>query len=170
MILLITGRPQVGKTTLIKRIGQEFSNFGGFFTEEIREGGKRVGFSIESLDGKKGILAHVDIESPYHIGKYGVDTESLDQIGVQAIEEAVASGKNVLIDEIGRMELYSENFQRAVLLACDQASLVVAAIQLKKDLFADALKARADSEVYRLTVPTRAQVTQEVLERIAGSE
>ena len=166
MIIFITGRPQVGKTTLIKKIISEFENLGGFFTEEIREGNKRVGFSIETIDGKKGILAHVNISSPYHIGRYGVDIESLDKIGVQAIEDAVKQQKIIVIDEVGRMELYSKNFQKAVLHACDNAPLLIAAIQIKKSALPDQLKTRKDCEIFKLTIPDREKITKDVMRRI----
>ena len=40
----------------------------GFFTREIKEEGRRVGFSINTLDGREGILAHKSIDSKYRVG------------------------------------------------------------------------------------------------------
>ena len=58
--LLITGRPGVGKTTLIKRLIPALPPAGGFYTEEIRSCGERVGFKIVTLAGEEGILAQKD--------------------------------------------------------------------------------------------------------------
>jgi nucleoside-triphosphatase len=76
--ILFTGLPGCGKTTLIKKIISEYKgNATGFFTNEMREKGKRCGFSIQTLDGKQGIMTHVNISSQYRIGKYGVNAVSL---------------------------------------------------------------------------------------------
>jgi len=69
--LLITGMPGCGKTSLIKEILREFSIPAyGFFTEEIREGEKRVGFKIVTLSGKIGILAKKGIDSNLRVSQY----------------------------------------------------------------------------------------------------
>lgn len=60
-ILLISGRPGVGKTTLIRRLADALGNrAGGFYTEEIRESGDRTGFRLVTLRGRSAIFAHVD--------------------------------------------------------------------------------------------------------------
>ena len=51
MNVLSTGRLGIGKTTLIKKVIDMTSlSKGGFYTEEIREAGQRVGFSLTTLD------------------------------------------------------------------------------------------------------------------------
>ena len=72
--ILITGLPGIGKTTLIKKLSEELRNFHpvGFYTAEIREEGIRNGFELISLDGRKGLLSHIDIKSPYRVGKYKI--------------------------------------------------------------------------------------------------
>ncbi len=70
---LITGLPGCGKTTLIKELSSVIPiNKKGFFTEEIREKGKRAGFKIITFDGKQGIFAHQIFISPYRVSKYSV--------------------------------------------------------------------------------------------------
>ena len=68
--LLITGRPGAGKTTLIKKVARMLQPFHpvGFYTEEIRAQGQRVGFQLVSLDGQRRIMSHVDIPSPFRVG------------------------------------------------------------------------------------------------------
>jgi nucleoside-triphosphatase len=51
----------------------------GFFTREIKEQGKRVGFSIITIDGKKGVLAHEDIRDRPKVGKYGVNLHDINR-------------------------------------------------------------------------------------------
>lgn len=115
--LLITGRPGVGKTTFLKEIIsvllKKKLRLDGFYTEEIRENQKRVGFRIMNIQGQEeGILSHSGLTSRYRIGKYRVDVDKMDEI-VEKIRRSIKSEKIdvVIIDEIGPMELYSENFK-----------------------------------------------------------
>ena len=87
---LLTGRPGVGKTTVLCSLAARLTNVsvGGFFTQEIRDGGSRVGFCIETFDGRSGILSHVDHEDGPRVGKYRVNVAELEQIGVAAVEKA----------------------------------------------------------------------------------
>ena len=102
--IFITGKPGCGKTTLIKEISKELKpKIFGFYTEEIREKEKRVGFKIKTLDKKEGILAHIKFKSKYQVGKYKVNLKDLEEIGVSALEKAIKEKKIVLIDEIGKM-------------------------------------------------------------------
>ncbi len=67
-VYLLTGRPGAGKTSLIKQAVSEFKGkAGGFYTEEIRSRGTRLGFKLVTLDGQEAILAHVDIHSRYRV-------------------------------------------------------------------------------------------------------
>jgi len=88
--ILLTGKPGVGKTTVIKKIVPLLGvDAGGFYTEEIRVMDRRMGFRIVTLDGKDGILAHVDCNSNYKVGKYRVDLDSFEKVAIPALEKAV---------------------------------------------------------------------------------
>ena len=116
----ITGKPKIGKSTIIKevirRLKVEGMVVGGMLTSDIHERGRRVGFSIEDItSGVMGILAHVHQEAP-KVGKYGVNLIDLDSIGANSIKDAVASPDIavIFVDEIGPMELKSMRFIAAV--------------------------------------------------------
>src|SRR5260370_35923739 len=88
--ILLTGRPGCGKTTLIKCVVNNLRRrAGGFYTEEIRDGGTRAGFKIVTLDGEEVVFAHVDLQTPEHVGKYGLDLPVLETVGVEAVREAL---------------------------------------------------------------------------------
>jgi nucleoside-triphosphatase len=79
--ILLTGRPGCGKTTLIKRVVDELAlPAGGFYTEELRENGKRVGFKMITLDSQEALLAHMDFKTPQRLGKYGLDPSALETV------------------------------------------------------------------------------------------
>lgn len=114
-VLLVSGRPGVGKTTLLKRLAQLFpGRVGGFYTEELREGGHRVGFVLVTLSGQRAVFAHVDFPAKYRVGRYGVLLEVLDEVGIPAMRESAVSGRAVLVDEVGKMELLSATFRETL--------------------------------------------------------
>ncbi|OGO53291.1 MAG: hypothetical protein A2148_09220 [Chloroflexi bacterium RBG_16_68_14] len=175
--ILITGRPGSGKTTLVRRVLETLDMpAGGFYTRETRgPDGRRTGFELVTLDaslpdgqGQVATLAHVGIRGPYRVGRYGVDVAALEQVGVPAIERAVASGHLVVIDEIGKMELLSTTFRRAVAEALRRCVLFGTIMQAAHP-FADELKARPDTFVFELTEANRDQVRAQVEARLRAA-
>ncbi|MFJ9841287.1 nucleoside-triphosphatase [Kitasatospora sp. NPDC101155] len=153
--ILLEGRPGSGKTTAIRRLAAllRARETAGFTTEEIRTGGTRVGFALETLSGERAVLAHVDLPGPPRVGRYGVDLEVMERLALPAL--AWSARTLVLVDELGRMELAHRPFEEAVraLFAADVD--VVATVQAQHSPFTDALKRRADVEVIHLTRANR---------------
>lgn len=164
---LVTGRPGVGKTTLVERVVKSLSvPVGGFYTREIRDRGRRVGFGLSTWEGESGKMSHVDFDSPFRVGKYGVDLQVIDNIGVPAIREAVDAGRLIVIDELGRMELFSEKFQQAVLEALDSEVPLLGAIQERPHPFLDAIRKRPDVELIRMTPENRDDLVKKLEDRL----
>jgi nucleoside-triphosphatase len=164
---LLTGRPGCGKTTLIRRLVEALGvPAGGFYTEEIRRGGRREGFALVTLDGQTATLASVHTPSRYRVSKYGVDLEAIDEVGAPAIERAMAGAALVVIDEIGKMELFSNRFRQAVLSALESGKPLLGTIMLVPQAWADAIKARPEVEVILLTEVNRSQVESDLLARL----
>lgn len=162
----MTGRPGVGKTTLIRAVLTELeADVGGFTTVEVRERGRRVGFDIVAVGGERGVLAREGLSSIYRVARYGVNRDDLERIGIPAIERATEESELVVMDEIGRMELCSEKFQRAVIRALDAPVPVLGTIQNRRNSFLDAVRERGDVRVITVTEFNR----DELVESIAGS-
>lgn len=167
MNILITGKPGIGKTTLIKGIIQKIGEkAGGFYTEEVREDGQRIGFQIKTLDGKIGMLSSTNIKSPYNVGKYKVDLESFENIALPAIENALRNSKIIIIDEIGPMELFSTKFKDMVLKALDSSNHVTATIKHKGSKFIDKIKSRDDVILLDLNQTDKKDILKSVLQNI----
>ena len=99
--ILISGLPGVGKTSLIKKIVEALKDLRlvGFYTAEIREGSRRKGFELISLDKRKGLLSHTDIQSPHRVGKYKVDVKGFEAF-LGSIPFLNPSTRLIVIDEI----------------------------------------------------------------------
>lgn len=165
---LLTGRPGVGKTTLVRRVVDRLDQLaGGFYTRELREGGQRVGFEIVTLDGQTATLAHVDIDSRHHVSKYGVDVAALDRVGVPAIRRAMKAGALVVIDEIGKMELFSDAFKAAVLEALDNQSPVLGTITRGRHPWAKRIKQRDDVDVIQVTLKNRDELVNHLAKQLS---
>ncbi len=131
----ITGKPRIGKSTIIKNVIQQLKadgvTVGGMLTSDIHERGRRVGFSIEDIGttGRTGILAHVQLhERGPTVGKYTVNLIDLDAIGAHSITTALAQAELIIIDEIGPMELKSKKFIDAVENALDSDKQLIVSV------------------------------------------
>ncbi len=113
--LLLTGRPGVGKTTVVRRVAEALPRFrlGGFYTEEVRERGRRRGFRAVTFDGWTRAIADVDHPGPTRVGRYGVDVAAVDALVARTLA-APADVDLLLIDEVGKMECCSAAFVAAV--------------------------------------------------------
>jgi nucleoside-triphosphatase len=166
--VLLTGRPGCGKTTLIKRVVNELAvPAGGFYTEEIRERGERVGFKIITLDGETAVLAHVNFKTRQRLGKYGLDLSALETVGIEALRRAVRARQLVVIDEIGPMEIRSAVFRDVVndVLDSPEPSGILATITARSLPFTDAIKKRPDVMLVEVRLDNRDHVFAELSQR-----
>lgn len=163
--ILITGRPRVGKTTLVKHAAVILGEHaGGFYTEEIKGEGVRgrLGFKIVTLDGKEGVLAKVGFESKYNVGLYGVDLKDLEDVGVASIKNALRDKDWVIVDEIGKMEEFSHKFKDTVMEVLNSPKNFLATVREKDSPYTEAIKKRSDVIIIRFTVPLREKIYDEV--------
>lgn len=160
--IFLTGAPSSGKTTVIKKVIQGLSvKANGFYTEEERIGGKRIGFRMHSLDGKSAYLAHQDIVSEQHIRRYGVSIENIDTLAVPAI---LPQGNTVIIlDEIGKMECFSSKFIDAATRALNSPCIVIGTIAFGGTDFILEVKQRHDIAILEVTPENRDALPQKIL-------
>jgi len=153
--ILLTGPPRSGKSTLIEKVVKRVKRPAtGFFTRELREKGKRVGFLIDTLDGKRGLLAHQNIKSRYRVGKYGVNLKDLDQIAVPAMIPSTVD-QLIVVDEIGKMECFSRLFRKTLLQVISLENQVIGSIAIKGDRFIQTIKSRDDVTLVFITQTSR---------------
>lgn len=171
--ILLEGRPGVGKTTVVRRLLSLLESggieVGGFTTGEIREGGQRTGFTIEAIGGPRAVLARAAQTSEFRVGRYGVDLTAIERVALPAVSRAAGRRSIVVMDELGRMELASAAFVEAVsrVFAADHS--VVATVHVFSHPFTDALKARPDVEVIRVTPENRDGLPGQLAARLAAA-
>ena len=164
--LLLTGPPGVGKTTIISQALEQLDwSKQGFYTREIREGTKRDGFMLVTLDGKEAPLAISDAESEHMVGRYGVMTENIDMVAVPALTPQ-SPDSLIVIDEIGKMECCSAMFKQAVESALDAPNLLLGTIPKGGTPFIRSLKIREDIKIMEITRKNRHHFVEIVLEQL----
>lgn len=172
--ILLEGRPGIGKTTVIREAVDLLLQAGrrvrGFTTEEIREGGRRMGFRVEAIGGRAEVMAHVGLAGEPRVGRYGVDVAAFERVALPELRRR--PGEIVVIDELGRMELACPAFRREVERVFHQPGPVVASVQLARHPFTDRLKADPAAVVWRVHPGNRrelaAKIVAEILPASAG--
>jgi nucleoside-triphosphatase len=161
----ITGLPNVGKTATLAAICQKLERdefvVGGMITRAYRpgDGSVRVGFYVEDWQtGEKDVFASKEFNTKYKAetddGNYFVDVDVLDRIGVKAVTNAVRDEGTdiIIIDEVGKMEMHSEAFNKAVKEALDCPKPVIMTLHKKsRNPLLQDLRRRDDVRILEVT-------------------
>jgi len=163
-LIFLTGRPGVGKTSVLLRavdiLKSQGYKIGGMISHEARERGVRVGFEIVDFGtGRKGWLAHVNQPTGPRVSKYRVNLSDLDTIGASSILNAVKDADIIVVDEIGPMELFSSHFREAVMKAVESGKMIIGTIHYRaREQLINDIKAQQDAEILEVTPANRRQL------------
>lgn len=168
MNILITGKPGVGKTTLIQKVVEKIElPFQGFYTRELRDNqDRRVGFEIVTLDGKTALLAHVGHLTPHRLGKYFVNVENINHVIVPHLEQSLERAQVIIIDEIGKMELFSPLFRQVVLKMLASPKKVLGTITMANLPIIKRIKSRSDVFLVELHQHNQREVFQFIVDSL----
>jgi len=116
MRILLTGYPGVGKTTICRKVSEELrGEVTGFYTEEVRVNGTRIGFDIVTLgdNEQRGILARTvsQINGP-KVGQYTVHVTDFETVAIPCLK--AVGLQYLVVDEIGKMESFSQKFKQEI--------------------------------------------------------
>jgi nucleoside-triphosphatase len=166
--ILLTGPPGCGKTTVVRHMIERMDDrrLAGFYTEEIREQGQRVGFEAVSMGGQSVTLAHVDFPGPHRVGRYGVDLSGFESIIRTELMNLTDAVDLFAVDEIGKMECMCRIFVEAVNRVLDGRVPVLATVAAKGGGFIGQVKTRPDVEIATVTVENRDRLPQQLAERL----
>jgi len=162
---LLTGKPGVGKTTIIMKVvdRMESVHMDGFYTAEIRCKGSRVGFELLGLNGTRRVLAHVDNDSKHRVGKYGVNTAGFEEF-LKTLDLLQPEVELIVIDEIGKMELFSNRFRNLIYDVLNSDKQILASIPLKGNEFIRQIKQRSDTYLLEATHDNRDFLVDTIME------
>jgi nucleoside-triphosphatase len=170
---LLTGRPGVGKTTVVERlveVGRERgASVRGVFSPEVRDDGERVGFEIVDVSTRRTeTMARVGYDEP-SVGKYGVDVSSVDEIAREAV---VADDADlIVVDEIASMQTHSDVFVERVRGVLDSETPVVGVVQEDCETgFVGSVKERDEATLVRITERNRDDVPDELVGLVFDNE
>jgi nucleoside-triphosphatase len=163
--IAITGKPGVGKSTVCRNIVEHLTcTYGGMVSADIRVEGERVGFGIMDISTKeRGILAHKNGRGP-GVGKYNVNLDDLNNIGVKSINNAL-NYDLVVIDEIAPMEFKSQEFVQIVEKALDSDRDMLVVLHQKSN-HQLAQRIREEFEIYTVTEDNRESIVAVIVNRI----
>ena len=162
--ILITGRPGIGKTRLVKRLIHDLPMLiiRGFYTEAIIENNVHRGFIIHTPDFQEQIMAHVFIEGPHRVGEFGVNLEGFEGLVLPQLS-ARPSADLFIIDEISHMNCLSSKFCRRIYELFDSPEPVIATMSALSSPAMQDLKKRSDVKVLQITEANRDSIWKNVL-------
>jgi nucleoside-triphosphatase len=169
--ILLTGHPGSGKTTTVRQVVDRLRGrvpMTGFYTEEIRESGKRVGFQGVTLDGRSFPLAHVRTKSEIYVGPYGVDLTGIESIGLDALTPS-EPGCLVVLDEIGKMECLSEVFKTRVAQLLEDDTPLIATVAAVGVGFVKRVRNDARAKHFTMTRGQSEGMAGELAREVVGS-
>ncbi len=167
MKIAITGRPKIGKTTVVEKIVNELKKrnikVSGFITKEIKEENERVGFELINLEnGKKEVLASIYVKSNVKVGKYYVNLSRFENFLKEIFDKINCREEEriIVIDEIGPMELKSKFFKLMVNDLLNKDNLIATVHYKLKSLL------RNFDLTFIITYENRNYIWKEILEKV----
>lgn len=149
MHLLISGPPRVGKTTLIKELLKEFKNSScGFITEELKKDRRRIGFLLKTTDKNEFIFAQKNMDSEYKLKDYGINIKEFEEKALKLLTKK--DKRFIVIDEIGKMELFSQRFKKILEEILNSEKRIYGTIHRENKGFLKEIKERKDVLVLEL--------------------
>ena len=128
--IILTGAPGVGKTTIVMDVAQKLKargvRVGGVVSREVRTNNVRIGFEfIDLTTNDRDVLASVTENGP-RVGKYFVNLTGC-RFAADRVKNALINSDVIICDEVGPMELKSNEFIDAVkyLRRTDKKAIVV---------------------------------------------
>ena len=155
--LLLTGEPACGKTTVVRRVleGLGGLRLAGFYTQEVRRAGSRIGFQAIGLHGTRVTLAHVLFSSPLRVGRYGVDLTRFEDLVEEELTKPAGAVDVFVVDEIGKMECFSRRFIDATRALLEGPVPVLATVGHKGRGFLTEVKTRRDIRLITVSKANR---------------
>ena len=163
--LALTGVSGVGKSTLIYEVSRSLPGgvvARGFVSRSIVESGTRVGWRLDTFNGRGGVFIHRELDTPHRFGEYGVDMELLEALVEQELT-TVGGADLCIIDEIGPVCSVSKRFVALVSDILDSPVRTISAVHRIAPGFPEAVRERDDVALWKVTHENRDTLLREVM-------
>lgn len=157
--IFLTGEKGIGKSTIIKKVIEEF-NFiwGGYITQRKTRNNIKY-FSIKSLSsGRLYPFARVDLstlEKDINIDSFKYDISRF-------LKEDLNKCHAIILDELGSMENNIETFTKTIYEILDRPMLVVGVLKDFDCEFLNNIRERKDSIIIRVKEDNRDHIYDEI--------
>lgn len=171
--LFLTGKINIGKTTVLKSIIQKLNinsdKIGGFSTKAFLEYGKVKGFYIEPInynlekpEFKKRIIGYTPDGT-----RWIPVTETFESFGVDILNYCLKSSFELIVmDELGFFESKAYKFQEKVYEIIESKKKVLGVVKPQKTIFMNSIKKREDVIVVEITEQNRDYISTQLYNRI----
>lgn len=169
--LFLTGRPGVGKTTIIQRICRQFTlSPAGFMVKRKGLPGAWTAFYLmgakEALYNRKrppvpaSCFAHRERKN----GRWRIETSVFEEIGVSLLNEAPKSREIIIMDELGRFEKKAYLFQKTVMERLKSREMVLGVVKEEKNPFLDTIREREDVDLFTVDRDNREEILLQLVD------
>ena len=160
--ILITGRKNAGKSTLVKRVINQYNNYAGFKTIPLKRHGLISTYQMYDFINKTSIPI-----SKYVDNKIIGIPEKFSTFGKECLKKALSSNYPLIImDELGRFERTSYDFLYYVDKVLNSDKVVIAVIKAEKIDYLEKIKSRKDCYLYDLVTISFEKAYQEIISRL----
>lgn len=170
-VILLTGPPGIGKSTVIQQVVTRLeAQAGGFYTQEVRRADERIGFEIVTIAGQTVTLATRESTPAFareaSLGRYRVNLAAIDEVAIPALQSAMAQGQVIIIDEIGPMELFSSLFCQLVQQILDSNAPTTGTIVQRSHPFANRVKVHPRVQTIQVTLANRNELAAQLYQAL----
>lgn len=167
--IFLSGEPHSGKTTLFNKILSHVKESQGFVTNEIQESGDRTGFEVVTSTKQKAVLARVNEEPGIRVGRYRVYVDSFESVLPDLF--VIKPGALLYIDEIGQMELYSDEFRKLVEAYLSAPNDFIATVSsVFKDPLITEIEQSSSAHHFHLTEENRDEVEENIRQLLISKD
>lgn len=174
-VWLLTGPPGIGKSTVVTKtiylLRLQGHAIGGCLTKEKRKGRERVAFTMTDLmSGREGELASVNSSLGPRVGRYRVNLATLTDIGARSLHDAAQRAEVIVIDEVGPMELTSQDFRRATDECFKSGKPILGIVhELMKDPLVESIREMQGKTLTEVALTNRDKLPQTIAGEILAS-